>query len=133
MSDERNDDLKEFIKSTARNEFQEYIQNKRYEWCNGWLDREEFNDYQRKFGKKHRELMKSLKDELSAEDIEKINDFYHNCPDGYVVDHIVPVSRGGKHVLSNLQYLTPHENMSKNNRTPEEYKKLLERFDNIDG
>ena len=45
-----------------------------------------------------------------------IKEFYANCPPGYEVDHIVPISRGGLHTLENLQYLTVKENRSKGNR-----------------
>lgn len=47
---------------------------------------------------------------------EKIKEIYLNCPDGYEVDHIIPLSKGGKHHEDNLQYLTISENRSKNNR-----------------
>ena len=45
-----------------------------------------------------------------------IGKFYKNCPEGYEVDHIIPIARGGKHRLSNLQYLTEKENQSKGAR-----------------
>src|SRR5690242_7881117 len=45
-----------------------------------------------------------------------VRDFYYNCPEGYEVDHIIPIAKGGKHCLSNLQYLTPQENRKKASR-----------------
>jgi len=52
----------------------------------------------------------------SDEDIKALQDFYANCPNGYEVDHIIPISKGGLHSLSNLQYLPWLENRRKSNR-----------------
>ena len=49
-------------------------------------------------------------------DREAILEFYKNCPPGYEVDHIIPISNGGLHTLSNLQYLTISENRKKGNK-----------------
>lgn len=52
-------------------------------------------------------------EDLEWEEKKLIGKFYRNCPDGYEVDHIIPLSKGGKHCLSNLQYLTKEENRKK--------------------
>lgn len=51
-------------------------------------------------------------------DKEALKVFYKNCPDGYVVDHVIPLIHKevcGLHVPCNLQYLTPTENSAKGN------------------
>lgn len=50
------------------------------------------------------------------EDIKALQEFYTNCPPGYEVDHIIPISKGGAHSLTNLQYLTKEENRRKSNK-----------------
>jgi len=52
---------------------------------------------------------------------EIINRIYENTPLGFEVDHIVPLSRGGKHHESNLRYLLAMDNRKKNNKLDEEY------------
>ena len=49
-------------------------------------------------------------------DRKAIKEFYTNCPIGYEVDHIIPISKGGLHDLLNLQYLTITENRRKSNK-----------------
>jgi len=51
-----------------------------------------------------------------GEDIKALQQFYLNCPKGYEVDHIIPLSKGGAHSLENLQYLTKEENRRKSNK-----------------
>jgi 5-methylcytosine-specific restriction endonuclease McrA len=49
-------------------------------------------------------------------DRDSIKEFYSNCPEEYEVDHIIPISKGGEHTISNLQYLTITENRKKSNK-----------------
>jgi predicted nucleic acid-binding Zn ribbon protein len=49
-------------------------------------------------------------------DLELIKEFYKNCPEGYEVDHIIPINKGGLHHQDNLQYLTISENRSKGDK-----------------
>lgn len=47
---------------------------------------------------------------------QEIKDFYKICPEGLVVDHIIPLKGSnvsGLHVLSNLRYVTFEENAKK--------------------
>lgn len=49
-------------------------------------------------------------------DRQAIKKFYKECPSGYEVDHIIPISKGGLHTLENLQYLTITENRKKGSK-----------------
>jgi len=69
----------------------------------------------------HREAWQRYQAKLKNQtppDVDKkaLQEFYLNCPKGYEVDHIIPVSKGGLHCLSNLQYLTISENRRKSNK-----------------
>lgn len=52
-------------------------------------------------------------------DLDAIRDFYYNRPEGYHVDHIIPINGrfiSGLHVLNNLQYLPAVDNLKKSNK-----------------
>ena len=53
--------------------------------------------------------------------LDLIKLIYENCPDGYEVDHMVPISCGGLHYESNLCYLPKSINCSKGAKTIEEF------------
>ena len=64
---------------------------------------------------------------LTVEEINQIEQFYSNRPEGYHVDHIIPLQGenvSGFHCLSNLQYLPASENLTKSNK----YKPTIEYF-----
>jgi HNH endonuclease len=70
----------------------------------------------KRYRKVHNRVIKEHLKVLSKIEIQEIRDFYFKCPIGYEVDHIIPISKGGKHCKTNLQYLTPEENKKKSNR-----------------
>ena len=49
-------------------------------------------------------------------DLKLMQELYENCPEGYEVDHIIPISKGGLHHQDNLQYLTKAQNRSKSDQ-----------------
>lgn len=52
-------------------------------------------------------------------DLNIIEDFYSKCPEGYEIDHIIPlqgINVSGLHVIDNLQYLTISDNREKSNK-----------------
>lgn len=127
----REDDLMDFISrceidlAETKEEKQRLDQiayKKHNDKLNSKRDREKyFNSEKGKWAASRSQYVRRINFEKACEDLsweEKklIGRFYKNCPEGYQVDHIIPVSRGGKHILSNLQYLTPDENRRKSNK-----------------
>lgn len=53
------------------------------------------------------------KEDLEPGEMEKMVQFYLNCPKGFQVDHIIPKLFGGEQRLHNLQYLPKKENRRK--------------------
>ncbi len=85
--------------------------------CRKKYEKSEIGKIKRKgiIATRHKRIRDHCRD-LSNDDLENIRMFYINCPKGYEVDHIYPISKGGKHHLTNLQYLTKYENRVKSNK-----------------
>jgi hypothetical protein len=83
-------------------------------------NREHLNKYHRFANAKRRaRLLQATPKWLTKEHWDKIKEIYKNCPEGYEVDHIVPLQGEnvcGLHVPWNLQYLTPKDNKKKKNK-----------------
>lgn len=62
-----------------------------------------------------RRALKKAANNCAVSDMELLKLIYLNCPEGYHVDHIQPLSKGGLHHPNNLQYLPALINMRKNN------------------
>lgn len=53
---------------------------------------------------------------LTEEEKLRVKQIYATRPEGYHVDHIVPLARGGKHHPDNLQHLPAIDNLRKGSR-----------------
>lgn len=78
---------------------------------------EKHNRYRARINEAWARYMAKKKDQTPLDaNIPAMQQFYIHCPTGYEVDHIIPISKGGLHTLSNLQYLTISENRKKSNK-----------------
>lgn len=57
-------------------------------------------------------------------DHHQIKEIYAHCPDGYEVDHVIPISKGGLHHQQNLQYLPLVDNRRKGSKMPSEFQAI---------
>lgn len=117
--------------------------------CDDWARRnpDKIAEYARRSGKKWRSNNKeatrlhsrSRSARVSRQtpkwiDRAAVRDFYAACPDGWQVDHIIPINGetvSGLHVQGNLQYLTPPENQSKGNRWDPDWVNTYQLHDDI--
>ena len=89
---------------------------------------------------KARERKKKIKDTKDGTITKEALDMmyesqYHKCnycncdldQFGKHLDHILPLSRGGRHTLNNVHWICPRCNLSKNDKTEEEWFDMLKR------
>jgi len=93
-------------------------------------NQEWYTEWWKQYRKTHKKVLKArsklskvkrLQRVPSWADNEALAQVYKDCPEGYHVDHIVPLQGkivSGLHVEYNLQYLTPKENLAKSNKFP---------------
>lgn len=75
--------------------------------------------YKRKNALARKRLKERIPNWVNEEELWMIQCFYADCPEGYHVDHIIPLNGvivSGLHILSNLQYLSAHDNAVKHNK-----------------
>lgn len=93
-----------------------------------WKDKKKTDTYKRARNVAHVIAYRAKKKDAITEstDFELIKRIYENCPIGYEVDHIIPLSKNGKHHQDNLQYLNSIENRRKGKRLNYECKDFLD-------
>lgn len=77
---------------------------------------EHLSDYRCRNAKRRADILKATP---MWANLEKIKEIYNTCPEGYHVDHIIPLKNDlvcGLHVESNLQHLTASDNLAKSNK-----------------
>jgi 5-methylcytosine-specific restriction endonuclease McrA len=138
MNESEDDNLKEFIQRCRSDladalKLQEELAYEKYKKWNGRpeseIARKNYANSERgkfirsKINFNHRSSLRKFDEDLSWKEKRAIGRFYKSCPEGYEVDHILPISKGGEHRMYNLQYLTKSENIRKGNKTDYVYDK----------
>lgn len=80
-------------------------------------------EYNKPHKAKYRE---SIKNQTSSDaNMNIIKAIYQDCFDGYHVDHIIPLAKGGRHHEANLCWLPSEMNLSKGSKMPDEVQDIM--------
>lgn len=122
----QNKDKKLLWQAKYRDSNREDLRQKRIDYYySHWHEEKE---YQKEWCKNNRHKLRAKDAKRRARllqaipkwaDLKAIEEFYKNRPEGYEVDHIVPLQGKnvcGLHVIENLQYLSALENRRKSNK-----------------
>jgi len=104
---QKTQEIKDFIKKTKNNEiFQEQLKEQN----------EERKKRYRIMGALIRAKRLLAYEKVSDNETSNIKKFYNECPKGWHVDHIIPLTKGGKHSISNMRYLPAKINIEKSDK-----------------
>lgn len=107
--DRKNKILVKYLRSQLKNNIKTFKENQKFS--------EEMKRIENEEKKQRRKLngLRILRSDTSKSEKKAIEQIYYNCPPGYHVDHIIPLSKGGTHCLENLRYMLASENVRKSN------------------
>ena len=92
--------------------------------------KEKISEQRKQYGQENKHLYRQSVNKRRAAKLKQTPDYanhglikliYENCPKGYQVDHMIPISKGGLHHESNLCYLPEGVNKSKGAKSIEEF------------
>lgn len=108
-----------------RKAMKEYHKKYSKKWAEGNREKRRNNQHKRRVTKQNNGVFDILDKELNR--ILNSPCIICGSTKRIEIDHIVPISRGGRHSIGNLQPLCKSCNVSKSNRFMIEFKKYLER------